>query len=282
MKRLPLFAALLLSNGVAFGQEKYTFTPRVKAGDVFTVSTQRVEKLGFEPAGLMSGSMTRTLEQVTTILEAEGGRPTRFEERTVKHEDRMTGKVGGLPLDDSRSSLQGVTIRYERVGEKYESTLSEGKLNSEVAEKLRESPVFPLNENFLPTGALAVGESQTFTDQERLTWALKDIKSAVKYEEKPSITLEKVATVDGVKTAFLKLSFSGGSQVPPSAGKEPETFQARATVLYDLDRGYVSRVETRASLRAGGKINAINGIATADVVTVNRYRKNEPGPKSKP
>ncbi len=275
MKRTCIFVALVVSAAPAIGQEKYDFKPRVKAGDVFTTNFQASEKVDFQPEGLLNGTMTQTMEYERHVIEVKDGRPVRLEERFLKHEEKLNARAAGIPLDDTKETLKGVSIRYELVGEDYESMLLEGTLNSDVAERLKVSPVYPLDENFLPSKALAVGESEDLSDAKRLNWIVKDADKSVKFEGGPKITLEKVATVDGVKTAFLKLEFRGKALSDKPDAKEPETIQARATILFDLDQGYVMRVETRGSARAPGEINGKKGITTAESVTVSRTRKKK-------
>jgi hypothetical protein len=273
MKRICVFVVLVVSAGPTLGQEKYDFKPRVKADDVFTSNFQVSEKVEFQPEGLLSGTMTRTIEYERRVLEVKDGRPVRLDERILKHEDKINARAAGIPLDKTEETLKGVSIRYELVGEDYQSMLLDGTLNSDVAERLKVSPVYPLDENFLPTKDLAVGESEDWPDGKRLGWMVKDAGKLVKFEEGPKITLEKVATVDGVKTAFLKLEFRGKSLSDEPTAREPETCQSKATILFDLDRGYVMRVETRSTARAPGEINGKKGIATVESVTVSRTRK---------
>ena len=86
----------------------------------------------------------------------------------------------------------------------YQPKLISGEKSPDVAKRLALTEDFPLNENFLPTAPLAVGQTQTIRDEDRLRRMFKEMGDGVAFAERPRITLESVTDEGGKKVATLR------------------------------------------------------------------------------
>ncbi len=282
MRYALLATPLLLFSIPAFGQELYTFSTQVKSGDVFTRRTLQVQTARLQQADekpVFDSTETTTIERRVTVVEAEAGRAMELDETTLKHASRLGSAATGFPAGDPeiRGPLEGVTLRYERSGASFKPRLLKGELKPIVASRLKDSESFPLKDNLLPSKPLAVGGSETIAEPDRLDPMFHELsdKQRWEYREPPRFTLEKVETIDGVKTAILSLTIAARTrnQAAGTKGKAPGTIDYQATIRYDLDHSYVRRIDAKERIKSLANVNNTPGSATVDVVIEDEFRK---------
>lgn len=265
-RHLPIaVATLCLGLGPARGEgPEYTFTPRASSGETFVAKSENTLVLTNRRAGRVEATVRQkdVREGLVSILASEGTRATSLTEETTVHRLAVHTEVGGLPIKepDADGPLKGVILRYDFDPAKktYKPKLVSGESGPDVSKRLAQTEDFPLNENFLPTVPLSVGQTQTIRDEDRLKKMFKEMGDGVVFAERPRITLESVKDEGGKKIATLR--YAVRAQESPTAagpGRAPMAMAQVATIRYDLDEGYVAEVVStvsgaRAAASAGG------------------------------
>jgi hypothetical protein len=253
MKRTP-WLVLVLSLAAPLpgrGETRYTFKPAIKQGDVITHDA--VTKMTLEMASGGKPLLEVKRSENTGFTETidrlgPDGKVLQMTEATTRNEQTNETLVQGKPIQapDEEGTLAGVTMRLERQeGGRYKRTLVEGKSSKKVEDKLKKGDRFVMGEDLLPTRPLAVGESETITDPERIKELSEDFGEDSKLEKPPVITLEEVKTVDGRKTAILHEVVTLNGSLPGPGGKPiPMKLNFDIKTTYDLDRNFITGFDT--------------------------------------
>lgn len=262
---LTAVATLCLGFCTARGEEPtYSFSPRVKPGETFLAKSENTLTLTNRRAGRVEGSVRQrdVREGLVNVVSAEGMKATALTEETALHRLAVHTEVGGLPIDQPEADgpLKGVVLRfdYDVSKQTYNPKLVSGESSADVRKRLAMTEDFPLNENFLPTIPLAVGQTQTIRDEDRLKRMFKEMGDGVVFAERPRITLESVKDEGGKRVATLRYAVRA-QESPATAGPDraPMAMAQEATITYDLDGGHVTKVVStvaggRAAAKAGG------------------------------
>ena len=263
----------------ASAAEKYDFSITVKDGESFVVQQQEIF---IESIDAKSKSDTIRTESLLTVVRAEGGHAEQIDSRTTKREQ------DGLDLAAMRAQIgkPAGTIRYEWIERQYKPRLLEGELTPDVALIFKQDRYDPFLESYLPLKPLAVGESERIEKPERLAvegMPLKEMLSnqdgTLVFDEPATIKLQKVENVDGSRTAFLTLEFRAREIAGAVDGKPiAATFHYDATLLYDLDRKFITEAEVKLNARAPATTNGQAVNYSMDIMQVTRFEKQKPRP----
>lgn len=265
MKHTPWLALVLTLAAPLPGraQTRYPFKPSVKQGDVITHDADTKMSLQMAAGGKALLEVKRSEKTgFTETIDKLGpnGKILQMTEATSRNELTNETIIQGKPVQapNEEGTLAGSTIRLERQDNgEYKRTLSAGKSNPKVENKLKKRERFVMGEDLLPTKPLAVGESETVADPARIKELAEDFGEDAKLTKPPVITLEEVKTVDGRKTALLhEVLQLNGSLPGPGGTPIPMKLDFDIKTTYDLDRKFISGFT--ATVRGTGTLKQNN------------------------
>lgn len=274
--------------------EKFAFRPAAKPGDRFLTTNQIRQKVSATLGKQILSDTDQTDERKieSTVIKADSaGRPIEFRERTTRHQrQRKPSAVGGIASltgatsggggggggsGTSAGPLEGVEIAYSLVGDRYEPSLVAGQQSEELATKLKSPRLSVLDEELLPTVPLAVGQTQTITDQARLKASFAEFGPDTKFPRPLVITLESVHQVGKARIAVLRAATRVETTLPVQAGTDIKmVLDLDFTLAYDLDGQYLrqAKVQTKGkgAMDMYGQKVGMKTSYTADIQTVRR------------
>lgn len=260
--------------------KRYTFRPIAKSGDRFisTNDTRQAMKASKGSQTLISTeqSDTRTIE--ATVVEASNeGKPLEYRERTTKHhrDRKMSSSLSLTPGESNVGPLQDVELAYQFTNGRYEPSLLSGEPSQELDIKLKSPRISVLDEEFLPTVPLAVGETQTVADQKRLKEIFHEFGPETTFLRPLKIQLSSVQKVNGTSYAMLRESVKLQTMLPVETGSEVAVvLDVDMTVAYDLDHRYLRQARVQSAgtgkMSVAGQAFDIKLTYAADTHTLKR------------
>lgn len=287
LQRLIFSAAWLVLVSVASAKEKHEFSVTVKEGEIFAVEEQ---ELFIESVDTKTHSSSIRDEHELTVVKAENGHAEQIDSRMTKRES------DGLDLPAMVPDIwpPKETIRFEWIEQEYKPRLLKGELTHFVALVFKQGRWDPFLEGMLPSKPLAVGESERIEKPERLAVAgfpvgklLSDRNETVVIDEPATIKLQKVENIDGSRIAYLTIGFkarelakAADGEIAKAADGKPVsgTYRYGTTLLYDLDRKFITEAEVKLNVKAPAEMDGKNVHYSMDIMQVTRFEKQKPNP----
>lgn len=258
MIRRIVFVVVLVSvvareNQAQDAGKRYDFRPTAKAGDRFLTTNETRQTMQAATGGktLISTEQTDSRSIESTVEAANrDGKPLDYREKTTRHDRnrKMDSSVSLTPAQSNVGPLQDVELEYQFTNGRYEPSLRSGEPSQELDIKLKSPRISVLDEEFLPTVPLAVGESQTVADQKRLKEIFHEFGPETTFLQPLKITLSSVQKIKGTNYAMLRESVKLKTLLPIETGAEVAVvLDVEMTVAYDLDRQYLRQAKVRSS-----------------------------------